>query len=106
MKSSEAKLSERRLSQMKGLGPKSEQWLNEVGIHTFEELAALGAVRAYILLQEKCSVKPSMNFLYALVGALQNRHWNEVAKTDKSQLLSELESHREMQQLFSDNKRQ
>ncbi|MEW8206923.1 MAG: TfoX/Sxy family DNA transformation protein [Candidatus Thiodiazotropha taylori] len=32
-----------------------------------------------------------MNFLYAMVGALEERHWSEVAKVEKARLLMELE---------------
>tara|TARA_B100002049_G_scaffold152229_1_gene113460 strand:- start:663 stop:785 length:123 start_codon:yes stop_codon:yes gene_type:complete len=33
-----------------------------------------------------------MNFLYALVGGLSGRSWLEVAQTEKSNLLAELDA--------------
>jgi len=32
-----------------------------------------------------------MNFLYAMVGALENKHWIKIAKTERERLLMELE---------------
>jgi len=64
----------------------------------------VGAVRAYLRVQSlagiNSGVKPGMNLLYALVGAIENRPWQEVARTEKGRLLSELESFREMDLLF------
>jgi DNA transformation protein len=62
------------LSKLKGLGLKSEKYLYEIGIHTKEELEKIGAVRAYIKLKKECSIKPSLNFLYAMVGTLENEY--------------------------------
>ncbi len=88
------------LSRLKGLGPKSEQSLNEVGIFTQAQLEELGAVRAFIKLKKECSVKPSLNFLYALVGALEGRHWADIAKSEKGRLLMELEGFRELEAML------
>jgi DNA transformation protein len=88
------------LSKLKGLGPKSEKCLNEVGIHTREELQKIGAVRAFIKLKKECSTKPSLNFLYAMVGALENRHWANIAKSEKGRLLFELEGYRELEEML------
>lgn len=91
-----------KLRELKGLGPKSEKCLHEVGIYTIEELKAMGAVRAYIKLRNECSIKPSLNFLYALVGALENDHWGKIAKTEKGRLLMELEGYRELEEMLKD----
>ncbi len=91
------------LKKLKGLGPKSEKLLNEVGIHTRQELAALGAVSVFIRLERECSIKPSLNFLYAMVGALEDRHWIDIAKTEKSRLLIELDGGREFDRIFKDS---
>ncbi|WP_229753643.1 TfoX/Sxy family DNA transformation protein [Amphritea balenae] len=88
------------LAALPGLGPKSAQWLAQVGIITEQQLRKLGPVRAFLLLERGCSVKPSLNFLYAMVGALEERHWQDVALHDKARLLMELESYREMDQFF------
>ena len=89
-----------KLRDLKGLGPKSEEWLHEVGIKTPDNLRSIGAVRAFIRLKKECSVKPSLLFLYAMVGAIEGRHWTEIAKNEKGRLLTELEGYRELEQML------
>jgi len=91
------------LRELKGLGSKSEQCLHEIGINTPEELQRIGAVRAFIRLRKESSIKPSLNFLYALVGALENRHWTEIAKKEKGRLLMELEGYRELEEILKED---
>ena len=88
------------LSKLKGLGPKSEKCLNEIGIHTKEQLKDIGAVRAFIKLKDECGTNPTMNFLYAMVGALENEHWANIAKSEKGRLLIELEGYRELEEVL------
>lgn len=90
-----------KLRDLKGLGPKSETLLIEVGIKTEEELRKIGAIRAFIRLKKEGSTKPSLNFLYAMVGALEGEHWLNVAKHEKSQLLMELEGYRELEKILN-----
>lgn len=80
------------LSELKGLGPKSIRCLNEIGIHTRADLEQTGPVNAYVKLQQQCTImKPSLNLLYGMVGALQDVHWTEIAKHERIRLLMELE---------------
>jgi len=88
------------LSKLKGLGPKSERYLNEIGIHTKEQLQQIGAVRAFIKLKKECSIKPGLNFLYAMVGALEGEHWTDIAKSEKGRLLFELEGYQELEEML------
>ncbi len=88
------------LSKLKGLGPKSERCLNEIGIHTKEQLQEIGAVRVFIKLKKECSTKPSLNFLYAMVGALENEHWAKVAKSEKGRLVLELDGYQELEEML------
>ena len=92
-----------RIRDLRGLGPKSEEQLRNIDINTPEELRSLGAVEAYIALNEQAGVTHSLNFLYALVGALEDRDWRRVAREDRGRLLLELEGHRELQKLFDDD---
>ena len=46
--------------------------LRRAGITTEEQLRALGAVRAYVMVK-RCSANASLNLLWALEGALTNR---------------------------------
>jgi DNA transformation protein len=89
-----------KLRDLKGLGPKSEMWLHEVGINTPDDLRSTGAIRVFIRLKKECSVKPSLLFLYAIVGAIEDRHWAEIAKNEKSRLITELEGYRELEELL------
>ena len=88
------------LSQLKGMGPKSEAELNTVGIYTEEQLRSVGPVNAFIQLGKVQGVKPSLNFLYAMIGALENKHWTDIAKKDRQRLLFELEDYKELQGFF------
>ncbi|MDF2179849.1 TfoX/Sxy family protein [Aliiglaciecola sp. CAU 1673] len=84
-----------KLREMKGLGPASEQCLIKVGIHSPEQLHQVGAVAAFMRLREQG--RPSLNFLYALVGAIEDRHWMDIAREEKGRLLLELEGIAELQ---------
>ena len=88
------------LSTLKGLGPKSESHLNAIGIFTKIELEKLGAVKTFLKLKKECATKPSLNFLYALVGALEDKHWADIAKTEKSRLIMELDGYIELDEIL------
>ena len=88
------------LSKLKGLGPKSERCLNEIGIKTRHDLETIGPVRAFLKLRSECSTKPSLNFLYAMVGALEGKHWAEIAKSEKGRLLLELDGYQELERVL------
>ncbi|MCZ6804033.1 MAG: TfoX/Sxy family protein [Proteobacteria bacterium] len=88
------------LKDLKGLGPKSEKQLNGVGIFTRSDLKQIGPVNAFIKLSNASDIKPSLNFLYAMVGALEDKHWTEIAKNDKQRLLMELEGYKELEKIF------
>jgi len=90
------------LRKLKGLGPKTEKYLNEIGIYTKENLAEIGAVNAFINLQKEGHIKPSLNFLYAMVGALENEHWMKIAKSERERLLMELEGFRELEKILNE----
>lgn len=62
----------------------------------------MGAVRAFLKLKKDAHSKPSLNFLYALVGAVENRHWIDIARTEKGRLLMDLEGYRELEELLRD----
>ena len=88
------------LSKLKGLGPKSEQCLNDIGIYTKAQLQSLGAIRAFIKLKQECRCKPSLNFLYAMVGALDDKRWTDIARAERGRLLLELDGYRELEKIL------
>jgi DNA transformation protein len=85
-----------KLRDLKGLGPKSEKQLNEIGISSKDDLEQIGVINAFIKSGIHSSIKSSLNFLYAMVGALENKHWQEIAKNNKHRLLMELEDIKEL----------
>lgn len=78
--------------------------LARVDIHTREDLERVGPVRAFARLKQETDLKPSLNLLYAMVAALDGRHWTEVNASEKAQLLMELEGYQTLaEQLRADD---
>lgn len=73
------------------LGPVSAEMLRKIGIENIEQLRAVGAVPAYKKLIA-VGLKPSLNLLYAMEGALTGQSWQTVAREKKLTLLLLLES--------------
>jgi len=70
------------MASFRNLDPKSKLMLHKVGIHTMNQLRALGAVKAYALVK-RSGANASLNLLWALEGALSDRPWQVVAKSDR-----------------------
>ena len=79
------------------LGPKSTEWLTKAGIATVDELRSRGSVEAFLDVEE-LGFKPSLNLLYALEGAMTDRHWQTVRQEEGGELLLRLEMAREARQ--------
>jgi DNA transformation protein len=90
------------LKDLQGLGPKSEKMLKDAGVDSVETLRSLGAIRAFIQVSKTSKNKPSLNLLYALVGALEGEHWLTIAKQQKSQLIMQLDGFQELEKLFEE----
>jgi len=75
---------------MRGLGPRSREQLAALGIH---ELAQLQAHDAYALYAQIKARWPgaSLNLLYALMGAQEDRDWREMARERRSEALLRLD---------------
>jgi DNA transformation protein len=86
------------LAELPNLGDVSVGWLRQAGLHTYADLQAAGAVRAWRRV-EALGVRPGLNLLYALEGALHGSHWLEVKRRQKSELLMQLEASREQDTL-------
>jgi DNA transformation protein len=81
---------EHSVARLSGLGPKSSDALRKVGIHTAEQLRASDPYEVYARL--KASIPgTSLNFLYALIGAIEGIHWLEVKRERKVAILLRLE---------------
>lgn len=76
---------------LRNIGPKSSAWLRQVGLHTAEELAETGPLEAFMRVK-RAGFKPSLNLLYALEGALQDCHWQEVPGERRAELVAQAEA--------------
>ncbi len=72
---------------LRNIGPKSAAWLRQVGLRTFDDLASIGAVEAFMRVK-RAGFKPSLNLLYALEGALLDCHWQQVPDARRSELVT------------------
>ena len=82
----------RSIAEIPNLGPKSQAMLQAAGVSSFEQLQALGSVRAYVLVKES-GANASLNLLWALEGALTGLPWQTVAREHRLSLLLALEAH-------------
>lgn len=79
------------LETLPNLGPKSAQWLAEIGVTTPAQLRRRGALAAYLAVR-RLRPTASLNLLYALVGAVEGVHWIEVRRTRRLELALALEA--------------
>ncbi|GAA6199034.1 TfoX/Sxy family DNA transformation protein [Aquicoccus sp. SU-CL01552] len=73
------------VSSIRNLGPASEESFARAGIHSADELRALGADAAYARLLAAGS-RPHFIGYYALVMGLQGRPWNDCRGEEKAAL--------------------
>ena len=74
------------LEELRNLGKVSIGWLREAGIHSREDLAALGPVEAYKRVKAMYPKKVSLNLLWGLEGALTDTDWRAIPKEYKEEL--------------------
>ena len=83
------------IGKLKNIGKRSQEMLAAAEINSEAQLRATGAAAAFVAVQ-RAGCKPSLNFLWAMEGALTNRDWpivigNIVAKNDRLSLLTQVE---------------
>jgi hypothetical protein len=76
---------------LRNIGPKSAAWLRQVGLRTLEDLAATGPVEAYIRVR-RAGFRPGLNLLYAIEGALNDTHWQDVPDARRAELVAAAEA--------------
>ncbi len=76
---------------MQNIGPASRAQLAALGIDTLEQLRAYDPFALYAQLKQ-INPKVSLNFLYAIIGAQEGRHWLEIKKERRLDILLHLES--------------
>jgi DNA transformation protein len=77
---------ERPIATLPNLGPKTADWLAEIGINTETELRAVGPIAAWQRLKLAQPEKITVNALYALHGALTNQHWASLTQELRAEL--------------------
>ncbi len=82
----------RPIAGLRNLGPKSAMWLHAAGIGTIDELAEIGAVRAFLRVQSSQPKGVSLNLLWALAAGLENRDWRELWPDEKQRLRDEVKA--------------
>jgi DNA transformation protein and related proteins len=78
------------LSDMRGLGPASLRMLVAIGVTSPKQLRAADPFELYAAIKKNKN-GTSVNLLYALIGAVENRDWREVARTEKTRILLRLD---------------
>jgi len=79
-----------RLRDLKGFDPKSEEILAKVDINSVAEFMSSDPFYLYKKLKEKVK-GTGLNSIYAIIGAQEDLHWQEVARTSKTEILLRLD---------------
>ncbi|EAQ67216.1 hypothetical protein MED121_14854 [Marinomonas sp. MED121] len=82
--------SKNRIRDLKGFGPKSEEIFAKVDIHSVEDFMNAEPFALYAKLKREVK-GTGLNSIYAIIGAREDRHWQEVARTQKSEILMRLD---------------
>jgi DNA transformation protein len=80
------------ISTLPGVGPVTQNWLEEVGLRTVGDLRSVGSVEAYRRLKFMLPKQVSLNALYALEAALRGCHWLDLPRDVKAALQQEGQS--------------
>ncbi len=79
----------KRLRDLNGFGPRSEEILAEVGVYSVADFMARDPYHLY------AKIKPmkgmGLNSIYAIIGARENLSWLDVANTRKTEILMQLD---------------
>ena len=79
-----------RLRDLKGFGPKSEAILAKVNINSVAGFMEIDPFELYK--QLKLNVKNTgLNSIYAIIGAREDKHWQEIANTQKTEISTRLD---------------
>lgn len=76
----------RSISELKSLGPRSQEMLARAGIRTVAQLRELGSVEAYVR-TKRSNRGASLNLLWALESALTGEPWQDIARLHRTSLL-------------------
>lgn len=74
-----------KISELANLGPKSEGWLNGIGIFSKADSERVGSVGIYRLLRN-AGLPASLNLVYALEAMLIGERWTALSAEQKSEI--------------------
>ena len=77
------------LTSLPNIGQVLAQKLYQAGIASYDDLADLGSVEAYLRIWDHEAVI-GYNMLYALEGAIQGVRWHHLSREDRQRLEKEL----------------
>jgi DNA transformation protein len=78
------------IKDLRGFGGKSQQNLAKIGINTVAEFMDADAFDLYKRLKENVP-GTSLNFIYGIIAAQENKHWHQVMKEQKTDILFRLD---------------
>ncbi|MGN6544503.1 MAG: TfoX/Sxy family DNA transformation protein [Aureliella sp.] len=76
------------IENLRNLGASSAAWLREIGVHTKADLERLGPVLAYQLVKQR-QPAATVNLLWAMAAALQDKSVSELSESEKANLRAE-----------------
>jgi hypothetical protein len=76
---------------IRNVGPKSAAWLRQVGVRSNEDVRRLGAVEVYLRVR-RAGFKSTLNLLYALGGAEDDCHWQDLSEERRRALVMAVEA--------------
>jgi DNA transformation protein and related proteins len=82
-------MSDTPLHTLSGIGPTTQDRLDEIGIRTLGDLRATGSVETYRRLKFMLPRQVSLNALYALEAVLRDCHWLDLPADVKASLQQE-----------------
>jgi DNA transformation protein and related proteins len=78
------------VARLKGLGPKSSAALRSIGVSSIEQLRARDPFDVYAELRAAVP-GTSLNFLYGIIGAVEDVDWREIKRSRRTSILLRLE---------------
>jgi DNA transformation protein len=83
------------MKKLRNLGPASWRMLARANITNVETLRAMGAVAAFVHVQQ-CGGKATLNLFYAMAAGLKNKDILSLSATEKGILNADLENLRDL----------
>ncbi len=78
------------IQELNGFGLKTQRSLAKVGIHSVDEFMAADPFLLYKSLKETVP-GTSLNVMYGIIAAQENKHWHQVMKEQKAEILFRLD---------------